>query len=55
MHAGKKKKGDGFGNGNAFVRGAGASARAREGELVGEGAEKIGNDNIGHKLLSMMG
>lgn len=39
----------------AFVRGTGASARAREGELVGEGAEKIGTDNIGHRLLSMMG
>lgn len=51
---GGKKKGD-KSLAAAFVRGTGASARAREGELVGEGAEKIGNDNIGHRLLSMMG
>lgn len=37
------------------VRGTGASVRAREGELVGEGADKIGEDNVGHKLLSRMG
>lgn len=36
-------------------RGTGASVRAREGDLVGEGAEKIGQENVGHKLLSLMG
>ncbi|TYJ56385.1 hypothetical protein B9479_002933 [Cryptococcus floricola] len=35
--------------------GAGQSAKAMEGEEVGFGADKIGNDNVGHKLLSMMG
>lgn len=33
----------------------GASAKAREGETVGFGAERIGMENIGHKLLSRMG
>lgn len=33
----------------------GSSARMRDGETVGEGAERIGNDNIGHQLLSKMG
>ena len=33
----------------------GSSARARDGELVGEGAERIREDNIGHRLLSKMG
>jgi hypothetical protein len=36
-------------------RDRGNSARPKEGDLVGEGAEKIGTDNIGHKLLSKMG
>lgn len=35
--------------------GGGAGSRRRDGELVGEGAERIGGDNVGHKLLSMMG
>ncbi|WVQ70948.1 hypothetical protein IAR50_000473 [Cryptococcus sp. DSM 104548] len=35
--------------------GAGQSAKPMEGAEVGFGAEKIGNDNVGHKLLSMMG
>lgn len=33
----------------------GSSARMRDGEAVGEGAERIGIDNIGHQLLSRMG
>lgn len=33
----------------------GSSTRAKEGDLVGEGAEKIGESNMGHKLLSKMG
>ncbi|KAL1410593.1 squalene synthetase-like protein [Vanrija albida] len=37
------------------ARSGGPSTRAREGELVGEGADKIGEDNIGHRLLSKMG
>ena len=36
-------------------RDAGSSVRHREGDLVGEGADRIGMDNIGHKLLSKMG
>ncbi|ODO09464.1 hypothetical protein I350_03064 [Cryptococcus amylolentus CBS 6273] len=36
-------------------RGAAQSARPMEGEQVGIGADKIGNDNVGHKLLSKMG
>jgi hypothetical protein len=50
----RKNKGDKDGK-NKFARGTGASVRAREGDLVGEGAEKIGVDNVGHKLLSMTG
>jgi hypothetical protein len=37
------------GNGNM------PSLRARDGEEVGGGAEKLGMDNVGHRLLSMMG
>lgn len=33
----------------------GSSARMRDGETVGEGADKIGMDNVGHRLLSKMG
>lgn len=33
----------------------GTSGRAKEGDLVGEGADRIGVENMGHKLLSMMG
>ena len=32
-----------------------SGARHREGDQVGEGAERIGGDNIGHRLLSNMG
>lgn len=52
LYARKNKGGD---KENKFGRGTGASVRAKEGDLVGEGAEKIGEDNVGHKLLSMMG
>lgn len=31
------------------------SLRARDGEQVGGGADKIGMDNVGHRLLSKMG
>lgn len=48
----RKTKGEGK---NKFARGTDASVRAREGDLVGEGAEKIGQDNVGHQLLSKMG
>ncbi|EIW72809.1 hypothetical protein TREMEDRAFT_72886 [Tremella mesenterica DSM 1558] len=44
--SGKKTKGH---------KDVGSSVRHREGDLVGEGAEKIGMDNIGHRLLSKMG
>ena len=33
----------------------GSSARMRDGETVGEGADRIGVDNVGHRLLSKMG
>lgn len=49
-----RKSKDGRKGPSAAARG-GASTRAREGELVGEGADKIGEDNIGHQLLSKMG
>ncbi len=35
--------------------GGGGGVRHREGDQVGEGAERIGGDNVGYKLLSMMG
>lgn len=53
------------GKANKFTSGAsgkkggaadrGTSTRAKDGELVGGGADRIGQDNVGHKLLSMMG
>lgn len=57
---GKSGGAGGFGKGGKKAstgpsRGTGSSARAREGDQVGEGAEKIGMDNIGHRLLSKMG
>nr|XP_018267262.1 uncharacterized protein I303_01247 [Kwoniella dejecticola CBS 10117]OBR89420.1 hypothetical protein I303_01247 [Kwoniella dejecticola CBS 10117] len=45
---GKTAKGKGGGD-------RGTSVRHKEGDMVGHGADKIGQDNIGHKLLSMMG
>jgi hypothetical protein len=52
----KKSKGKGKEAGRKGPPGdRGNAARPREGELVGEGAEKIGTDNIGHRLLSKMG
>lgn len=46
-HGGAKTKGRDWASG--------ATAKPREGELVGHGADKIGTDNVGHKLLSKMG
>lgn len=46
-HGGVKSKGRDWSSG--------ATAKPREGELVGYGADKIGIDNVGHKLLSKMG
>ena len=37
------------------ARESGNAVRHREGDLVGEGAEKIGGENVGHRLLSKMG
>ncbi|WVF70475.1 hypothetical protein IAT40_005265 [Kwoniella sp. CBS 6097] len=48
----------GAGGGGKGVKGrpsAGPSIRHKEGDMVGHGAERIGMDNIGHKLLSKMG
>ncbi|ORX35975.1 hypothetical protein BD324DRAFT_514435 [Kockovaella imperatae] len=45
-------------SGGAKKRGPGdrgTSARMRDGETVGEGADRIGMENVGHKLLSRMG
>lgn len=50
--------GGGKGKGDKIKKGPGdrgTSGRAKEGDLVGEGAERIGESNMGHKLLSMMG
>ena len=33
----------------------GNSTRMRDGDTVGEGADRIGTENIGHRLLSRMG
>ncbi|WVQ62170.1 uncharacterized protein L199_000308 [Kwoniella botswanensis] len=43
--------------GKAKVKGqsSGPSIRHKEGDMVGHGADKIGQDNIGHRLLSKMG
>ncbi|WWC99711.1 hypothetical protein V866_006616 [Kwoniella sp. B9012] len=43
--------------GKAKVKGqsSGPSVRHKEGDMVGHGADKIGEDNIGHRLLSKMG
>lgn len=38
----------GFGLGND-------AAKRKEGEVVGEGAKMLGEDNLGHRLLSKMG
>ncbi|PWN29753.1 hypothetical protein BDZ90DRAFT_207813, partial [Jaminaea rosea] len=57
---GKKGKGKASargGGGSGGARGGGAISVSRniEGADVGWGADRIGADNIGHKLLSMMG
>nr|XP_019049269.1 hypothetical protein I302_03051 [Kwoniella bestiolae CBS 10118]OCF28199.1 hypothetical protein I302_03051 [Kwoniella bestiolae CBS 10118] len=43
--------------GKAKVKGqsGGPSIRHKEGDMVGHGADKIGEDNVGHRLLSKMG
>nr|XP_019000524.1 uncharacterized protein I203_06941 [Kwoniella mangroviensis CBS 8507]OCF63985.1 hypothetical protein I203_06941 [Kwoniella mangroviensis CBS 8507] len=43
--------------GKAKVKGQSSvpSVRHKEGDMVGHGADKIGEDNIGHRLLSKMG
>lgn len=46
--SGEKKKGGPKGD-------PGSSVRHKDGDQVGEGAERIGMDNIGHRLLSKMG
>ena len=48
-----KKTGDKKAKGPAGDRGS--SARMRDGETVGEGADRIGVENVGHRLLSKMG
>ncbi len=52
-----KRKGKGAGGGGAGMYGVGGGTvpKNREGEEVGFGADKIGADNIGHKLLAAMG
>ncbi|KAK4687093.1 ferric-chelate reductase, partial [Tremellales sp. Uapishka_1] len=51
--------GGGGGGGGAKKKGppggAGSSVRHKDGDQVGEGAERIGQDNVGHRLLSKMG
>lgn len=57
-----KRKGGKFGNGGGggggggmYGVGGGTVPKNREGEEVGFGADRIGADNIGHKLLAAMG
>jgi hypothetical protein len=52
-----KRKGKGASGGGAGMYGVGGGTvpKNREGEEVGFGADKIGADNIGHKLLAAMG
>jgi hypothetical protein len=50
---GTRPKGSGGGDGG-FGGGKDATKR-REGEAVGEGAAHLGEENLGHKLLSKMG
>jgi hypothetical protein len=45
----------GGGSGKKGPSDRGGSTRAKEGDLVGHGADRIGQDNVGHRLLSMMG
>ncbi|CCF54861.1 hypothetical protein NDA11_002724 [Ustilago hordei] len=52
---GKKGKRGGGGGGGVYGVGGGTVPKNREGEEVGFGADKIGADNIGHKLLAAMG
>ncbi len=53
---GRNKKGKGSGGaGGMYGVGGGTVPKNREGEEVGFGADKIGADNIGHKLLAAMG
>ncbi|EST10137.1 G-patch domain protein [Kalmanozyma brasiliensis GHG001] len=53
---GRNKKGKGGGQaGGMYGVGGGTVPKNREGEEVGFGADKIGADNIGHKLLAAMG
>lgn len=48
------RSGGGGGYGGASGGGKDATKR-KEGEVVGEGAQMLGADNLGHKLLSKMG
>ena len=57
---GKKKNkfgggGGGGPGGGMYGVGGGTVPKNREGEEVGFGADRIGADNIGHKLLAAMG
>ncbi|SNX82293.1 uncharacterized protein MEPE_00999 [Melanopsichium pennsylvanicum] len=53
---GRKNKNDRFGGaGGKYGVGGGTVPKNRDGEEVGFGADKIGADNIGHKLLAAMG
>ncbi|SPO24963.1 uncharacterized protein UTRI_01473_B [Ustilago trichophora] len=50
-----KKGGKGGGGGGMYGVGGGTVPKNKEGEEVGFGADRIGADNIGHKLLAAMG
>ena len=52
---GRNKKGHGGGGGGMYGVGGGTVPKNKDGEEVGFGADKIGADNIGHKLLAAMG
>ncbi|CDU24462.1 uncharacterized protein SPSC_03963 [Sporisorium scitamineum] len=52
---GRNKKGKGGSGGGMYGVGGGTVPKNRDGEEVGFGADRIGADNIGHKLLAAMG
>lgn len=51
----KGGKGGGGGGGGMYGVGGGTVPKNKDGEEVGFGADRIGADNIGHKLLAAMG
>lgn len=53
--AGIKKILDTNGTGRGGLKGAASAPRNKDGQLVGFGADKIGDENLGYRMLAMMG